>query len=132
MPVNGNVMSNMLTKSLLVICCVSLILGCASYGGHKTKKVSDANEMERILNLEIPTGSNILKAESIMRSEGFSVKYQINGSFSNNGRVYDNLTYLYCDRTDGGPIVVQRWQIAVVHSNGKVKNILVSTGFVGP
>ncbi len=41
------------------------------------------------------------------------------------------LDCIYGDRSDGW-VVQRRWQVALVHEDGKLTEVLASTGLVGP
>jgi hypothetical protein len=62
-----------------------------------------------------------------METEGFQCRREANARFLDR----DGLDYVYCDRYEGG-IVKRRWQVAAVYREGKVVEVLASTGLVGP
>ncbi len=76
---------------------------------------------------QAPVGTPVDDAQKFMEREGFSCSRSTNAAFLDR----KGLDYIYCDRSEGG-IVQRRWQVAVVHKDGKVVEVLASTGLVGP
>ncbi|WP_153556736.1 hypothetical protein [Roseimaritima sediminicola] len=76
---------------------------------------------------EIPVGTPVEDAERFMVREGFACIRATDAEFLDR----KGLDYIYCDRTEG-ETVQRRWQIAVVHNNGEVAEIIASTGLVAP
>src|SRR5713101_3012007 len=101
-------------------------VGCAS--SHSvTRGIQEPPRMIEVILDQIPVGTSLADAERFMQSEGFKCSQTTNGEFLG----HRGLDYLYCDRSDGG-IVQRRWQVAIVHGDGKVSEVLASTGLVGP
>jgi hypothetical protein len=82
--------------------------------------------VEAVLS-RIPVGTPIEDAERFMEREGFACVRATQAEFLDR----KGLNYIYCDRTEGG-IVQRRWQVAVVHKDGEVTEIITSTGLIGP
>ena len=105
---------------------VAMGLGCGS--SHSvTRGVQEPRRMIAAILGQIPVGTSVADAERFMRPEGFKCSETTNGEFLDR----QGLDYLYCDRSDSG-IVQRRWQVAIVHRDGKVSEVLASTGLVGP
>jgi hypothetical protein len=102
------------------------VAGCATSSG-LTRGIKEPSDMQRIVRTAVPPGSDLQDAQRFMEKEGFHCSRQTNTSFG--GRI--GIDYLWCDRSDGG-VVKRRWQVAIVHQNGKVSEILATTGLVGP
>ena len=85
-----------------------------------------ARMVEAVLS-EIPLGTSVEDAARFMEREGFACTRETNAEFLNR----KGLDYIRCDRSEGG-VVARRWQVAVVHKDGKVVEIITSTGLVGP
>jgi hypothetical protein len=114
-------------KTILRLLCIAVALILAiSYltGPRYTDDIEDPNRMTAIIHEHLPPGTPIDDAQKFMESEGFKC------SRSNNGRFLDRegIDYLYCDRHDGGncDFVTRRWQIAIVHQNEKVVEIIAA------
>ena len=75
----------------------------------------------------VPVGTPIDDAQRFMEREGFTCSRSTNEPFLDR----TGLDYLYCDRSEGG-VTFRRWQVAVVHRDGKVTEVRASTGLVGP
>lgn len=76
---------------------------------------------------QVPIGASVDDAQRFMEREGFACSRRTNADFP--GR--QGLDYLHGDRSEGS-VVSRRWQVAVVHRDGKVTEVLASTGLVGP
>ncbi len=77
---------------------------------------------------QIPVGTSIDEAQRFMEREGFKCSRSVNEAF----RDRKGLDYIHCDRSDGSRLVQRRWQIAIVHRDGKVVEALATAGLVGP
>jgi hypothetical protein len=77
---------------------------------------------------QVPVGTSVDDAQRFMEAEGFKCSRTQNGAFGDR----HGIDYLYCDRMDGGnSLVSRRWQVAIVHRDGMVIEVLASTGLVG-
>jgi hypothetical protein len=80
----------------------------------------------------IPVGTSLADARRIMEHHHFTCSIMTNSSFGD----LKATNFLYCDRRDSDsritPIVVRRWQVVLVLSNGSVSDVRVSTGLTGP
>ena len=76
------------------------------------------------------------EAQKVMEANGFTCKKKERASFSeqdNNAKLtlHENIDYLYCDKElSDSPYCVRRWQVAIIHNDGVVSGILVSTGLI--
>lgn len=77
---------------------------------------------------KVPVGTPVDDAQRFMEREGFKCSRSTNAEFLDR----KGLDYIYCDRSEGSGFVQRRWQVAVVHRDGKVVEVLASTGLVGP
>ena len=75
----------------------------------------------------IPVGTSTDDAQRFMEREGFACSRESNAEFLDR----KGLDYIYCDRSEGGRIQ-RRWQVALVHRDGKIAEVIASTGLVGP
>ncbi len=85
----------------------------------RTSGVEDAAGMERSILLAIPIGTPVSDARRFMVAEGFECRDSTEPG------------YMYCDRHDGS-VVQRRWQVSLVHRHGKLTEVRVDTGLVGP
>jgi hypothetical protein len=97
-----------------------------------TRGIEAPTQMERIILASVPVGSPITEARRFMESEGFRCQEYVNSPCARGDEVREGLDFLHCDRSDGGWIVQRRWQVALVHRDGRVTEVLASTGLVGP
>lgn len=86
-----------------------------------------------------PAGSSVYAAETALINEGFTCSYMKNSDFiETDGRrdpVYHrNISFLYCSLERSRGILSftgERWQSAIVHEGGRVKDIYISYGTTG-
>jgi hypothetical protein len=84
--------------------------------------------VEAVLS-QVPLGTPVDEAQRFMEREGFKCTRSTNAAWEDR----KGLDYIYCDRSDSANWPVQRrWQVAIVYRDGKVIEILASTGLVGP
>jgi hypothetical protein len=100
--------------------------GCASSLA-VTSGIEESPRMVETILSQIPVGTPVDDAQRFMEREGFKCSRSIGESFGD----HKGLDYIYCDRSEG-LVVQRRWQVALVHRNGKVIEVLASTGLVGP
>lgn len=79
----------------------------------------------------VSPGMRIEKAKAVMEENHFTCSLKNEGAFTAGKKLYTNINYIYCDRQTK-ELVSRRWQVAVVHEKGRVKDVLVSTGLIGP
>jgi hypothetical protein len=98
-----------------------------------TARLTDQVAMKEAMLHAVPSGSTIVFAEQFMTREGFQCLRTTNADFAEQDRVYHQIDYVSCDRTDSaGFPVTRRWQIALVYENEHISDVLVSTGLIGP
>src|SRR5262245_50464512 len=102
------------------------IAGCAA-PQPVTRGIEEPARMAEAVLGRIPVGTPVEEAQRFMEREGFDCYREADGATI--GR--PGLGYIYCNRSDGVAIK-RRWQVAVVHRDGKVVDVLASTGLVGP
>jgi hypothetical protein len=91
--------------------------------------------MKQTLKREIPVGTPEAEARRFMERQGFSCTLEKQQSFSEQGKTFNDLDFLYCTRSDTSTtlsLVSREWKIAVVVQNHLVSDILVSSGLLGP
>jgi hypothetical protein len=93
-----------------------------------TRDISEVPRMMEAVLAQAPVGTPIAEVQSFMEREGFKCSLCTNDAFLDR----KGLDFIYCDRFDGGGFVKRRWQVAVVYRDGKVVEVLASTGLVGP
>ena len=88
---------------------------------------------QEILKL-VPLGSDITQAKTVMESNGFVCTWEKNEQFATLPKgqqmIHRKADFLYCDREQGW-ITHERWQVAIVHKNGRVTEVHVSYGIIG-
>ena len=99
------------------------------------KKLNDQriSPMKQELKKFIATGGAIEDAKRIMEANGFTCVMNERSDFAEMEEdeflaTHHDLDYLYCDKERGGFFCDRRWQVAIVHKNGVVSDILVSIG----
>lgn len=122
---------------LCVTCAISFLFFPVDQKNAKMKKMKMINKvspMKQELKKFIATGGAIEDAKRIMEANGFTcvlnqrsdfVEMEESGDFL---ATHHDLDYLYCDKERGGLFCARRWQVAIVHKNGVVSDILVSIG----
>jgi hypothetical protein len=87
---------------------------------------SDNNRARQTILQEVPIGSSIDYASKVMHMYGIECSRTESDSF----REYRNIDFLYCSKQAiQFPLVCDSvWQIAIVHTNGIVSDVLVSYG----
>jgi hypothetical protein len=110
---------------------LAALLGCSRDSA--TSGLKDPAAMKSALLQLVPPGTSLPKAREAMEHEGFTVTEKHDASFAEQGKVHNDIDYLYCDRTESARFPVERrWQVALVSDGTKVTNILVSVGLTGP
>ena len=113
-----------------ILACIALLAfgGCAH-----SEKLSDqpAQALIQIQNW-VPVGTPLADARQIMKQHRFSCSEMTNSSFGD----LKLADFLYCDYRVADshvtPVVLTRWQVALVLHAGKVSDVLVTTGLIGP
>lgn len=86
--------------------------------------------MAQTISAHAPIGMSVDQAQKFMEREGFRCSRQTNAEFAGLDGRFD---YLYCDRSEREmPLVDRRWQVAIIHHEGKVVRVVANTGLVGP
>lgn len=123
------------TGWLVPLAVLVFLLGCASHrqGIRVTAAAKDTSEMESMIRETIPAGTALADARDFMEREGFSCHVIRNGSFSEQGEVYEGIDYIHCYRDDATSFWVHRcWQIALVLEDDTVTDVRVSSVLDGP
>jgi len=69
------------------------------------------------------------RARAVMEANGFTCREMKNADFLDRR----GIDYLYCDRVKTvGFMAGRRWQAALVEKEGKVMDVIVGTGLIGP
>lgn len=116
-------------KSILSIAAVILL--SISGDNMKIELGGNPEKVKNSILKIIPVGSNINNARILMEKNGFKCIFMKDSSFSESGKVYDNIDFLYCD-LEKGFIIGRRWQVAIIIKDLSVSEVLVSTGLTGP
>jgi len=101
-------------------------------------KLSDDPDECRAAVLEvIPLGTAVNDARLVMRTNRFKVQRARDSDFTEHHSgeeiTHKGIDFLFCDRRKTmGQLTARRWQIAVVHEDGAVTDIYVTTGLIGP
>jgi hypothetical protein len=116
----------MRTICLATVCVI--LAGCGSTHSI-TRGISESPRMVEAILGQIPIGTPVEDAQRFMKREGFECSRTTNGSLGDR----HGIDYVYCDRSESvGFPVSQRWQVVLVYRDGKVTEVLASTGLVGP
>jgi len=121
-----------MTKSLVFIFFVivfSLTNGQAQ--PKKMKMRNNAKAMRQEVHKHIPLGSSVSDGQRILAANGFNCTLKQKGSFVeiNEDKAvveHKNLDFLSCDKTESVFVSTRLWQVAIVHKNGVVTEILDS------
>lgn len=98
---------------------------------NRMKLSADTQKTRASILKFVPPGTRTEKAKKIMEENNFKCTLKTEGEFMTAKKLYTNINYIYCDRSTK-EIVSRRWQVAVVVEKGRVKDVLVSTGLIGP
>ncbi len=81
----------------------------------------------------IPPGLPVSEARQRLEKAGYRCEPRENSDFyeSSTKKIYKGIDYLYCDLERGAP-VSRRTQAAILYKEGRVTQVLVSTGLTGP
>jgi|APDOM4702015191_1054821.scaffolds.fasta_scaffold872431_2 hypothetical protein len=109
-----------------LVLMVASLAGCAQAGA-VTREIKEPTRMAEAILGQVPLGTAVDDAQQFMEQEGFKCSRSTNADFGHR----QGLDYINCDRA-AGDVVQRRWQIALVHKNGKIVEILSNTGLVGP
>jgi len=93
-----------------------------------TSGIEEPPRMVAVVLGHVPAGTAVDDAQRFMEREGFSCSRKTNAAFLDR----EGLDHVLCYRSDDSGWVQRRWQVAVVHRDGKVTEVMASTGLVGP
>ena len=112
----------------LAFAIVLAVVGCA----HDERLSEQPTTATAQVEGWIPVGTPVADAQRIMEQRHFTCSMRTNSSFGD----LKAADFLYCDRRDSDsditPIVVRRWQVALVLADGKVSAVRLTTGLIGP
>ena len=112
----------------LALAFVLAVAGCA----HDDRLSEQPTTATAQVQSWIPVGTSLADAQQIMEQHHFTCSIMTNSSFGDLKAV----DFLYCDYSDSDnhitPIVVRRWQVALVLADGKVSAIRLTTGLISP
>src|SRR6266404_5423637 len=103
----------------------------------KMKMHNNVNAMKEEVLKRIPIGSSIEYAKAVMKKNGFKCEMMWNDSFAGeddkgNRVTREGMDFLYCDKEKMAfPLILRRWQIAIIHKNGVVSEVSVSIHLTG-
>lgn len=110
----------------LILALTLALTGCTSEEQLRPKTAT-----AQIMNW-VPVGTSLANAKHIMEQRRFTCSLMTNSNFGD----LKAIDFLYCDRSDSSnivtPIVVRRWQVALILGDGKVSDVQVTTGLIGP
>lgn len=104
---------------------LTLAVGCANPWS-VTRGIEEPERMVEVILRHAPVGTPIDDAQQFMEQEGFRCSRSTNQPFGDR----ENLNYIYCDRSEGF-LVLRRWQVAIVHHDDRVVEVLAGTGLIG-
>jgi len=107
---------------------LAILFLIASAGCSRPERLSDqAAEAMAQVQRWVGLGTPATEARQIMEQRGFACSMVTNGAFG----THRGVDYIFCDRREG-TIVKRRWQAALVLVEGRVSEVQVTTGLVGP
>jgi hypothetical protein len=106
---------------------LAAVAGCAGTRA-VTRGIEESPRMVEVVLGHVPVGTPVEDAQRFMEREGFACSRSTSAAFLDR----KGLNYVYCDRSEGSGWVQRRWQVAIVHRDGRVVEVLASTGLVGP
>jgi len=104
---------------------VLLFAGCST---RLVDRIGESTAMRSAILELIPMGTPIADAGRRLGREGFQCQPPSLARFGEQGP----LRYAYCDGRSCGLPVYRRWQLALVDSDGRLSDVLVANGLVGP
>lgn len=115
--------------ALLLLLTTSLTFGQAQ--PKKIKMHKNAEAMKQEIAKQIPIGSRITDAQTIIGTNGFRCVLKEQKSFlevkeDNSIVEHNNLNFLFCEKSERVFSSTHLWQVAVVHQQGIVSDILNS------
>jgi hypothetical protein len=113
-------------RAFLASAALIAMTGCAGTRP-STRGIEEPPRMVEAVLGHAPVGTPIDDAQRFMEREGFDCRRETNAEFLDR----KGLDYIYCDRSEGG-VVRRRWQVALVHRDGQITEVIASTGLVGP
>lgn len=87
---------------------------------------------------QIPVGAPIEEARRLLKTHGFRCEPMKKADFApqapaGDPSAWEGIDYVYCDlRQPMGSLQARRWQIALVERDGRLVDVGVSTGLIGP
>src|SRR6266567_614408 len=106
----------------LALALVLVVTGCARNERLQEQPAAATSQIRGW----IPGGTSLPDARRIMEQHHFTCSMMTNSSFGD----LKAADFLYCDRRDPDsritPIVIRRWQVALVLSDGRVSDVRVS------
>lgn len=117
---------------LLALCAVSsilLLVACNREDQTITRGLESADQLRSALLSKLAPGSDPSRATEFMQKNEFKCQMRTNASWVE----LDNIDYLHCDKHVSARFPVsRRWQVAIVVEKNKIRDILVTTGLIGP
>jgi hypothetical protein len=119
-------------QSLRVMRIVALTIVLAAGGcAHNEKLSEQPTQAASQIQSWVPVGTSLADAQHIMQQHHFTCSVMTNSSFGDSKAV----VFLYCDRhvadRQATRVVVRRWQVALIVSDGKISAVRLSTGLSG-
>lgn len=113
--------------------------GCAG-SRTVTYDIQDPDRMVEVVSRLAPVGTPIDDAQRMMKREGFKCSRITNGDFFVSIREEqkvdeehrEGLDFVKCSRLHDGYFVYSTWEVALVHRDGKVVEVLPQVRFYGP
>ena len=120
---------------LVLVLCALFCAGCAPaqtlVSMNRMRLTQNPQATRKSIMKFVSPGMRIEKAKAVMEENHFTCSLKNEGAFMAGKKLYTNINYIFCDRQTK-ELVSRRWQVAVVHEKGRVKDVLVSTGLIGP
>ena len=112
---------------ILTLAIILAVGGCA----HSDKLSEQPAQAASQIQSWVPVGTALSDAQRIMEQHQFKCSMITNSGFQD----LKATDFLYCDRSDSDnqitPIVIKRWQVALVCHDGKISAVRVNTRLIG-
>ena len=116
----------------IIFLSVIFILLAYNSKAQKFEFYQDTLKMKAEILKYIPLGTDTSTAQKIMRKNKFKTTWNRNADFNSGQTRYKNMNYIYCDRSKSKGWITSRWQVALVHKNGKIIKVINEFGLIGP
>src|SRR4026207_1350356 len=113
-----------------LIALIILLMTPLAFGqSTKMKILKNAKTMRQEIEKQIPIGSRLTDAQTILVANAFSCRLKEQKSFleitdDKSFVEHNDIDFLFCEKSERMLIRTHLWQVAVVHKNGIVSDVL--------